>query len=226
MTWVGMLTLPVAAGLVLAWLFCLSSARWLQAWVLSYVAQGVAVTACVLYLCAGLWADAPAPLLLAGGLVFTRWFLGPDGWRERRAAAPRAAAANERQYAACRKCGDPIERGNQRLQWRSLRALEWPLSCSRPWWRLSPDHEPGREMLTGDAATDAWLAYLSSGERTQQGRWRRRISPAGRAARKPGSFWVMWTTDVWGLNPVLAVLLWTAWALIAAGLVFALVSVA
>jgi hypothetical protein len=89
MTWVGMLTLPGACITLLAWLFCLSTERWLQGWVLGYVAQGIAGIACVLYLCTGDRGTALAPLGLVAALVFTRWFLGPDGPRRLRRRAPR-----------------------------------------------------------------------------------------------------------------------------------------
>lgn len=76
------------------------------------------------------------------------------------------------EYAACRKCGDPIERPDARFSWCSLRGQPWPYSCSRPWWRFTAPHEPGDRILTGDAAKDAQLAYLSSGKRTERKPWR------------------------------------------------------
>lgn len=59
------------------------------------------------------------------------------------------------EYATCRKCGDPIERGSPRLTWCSLRGQAWPRSCSRPWWRAAQPHEPGEVILTGEAAQAA-----------------------------------------------------------------------
>jgi len=93
MTWVDLLTLPPVVVVLLWWLLSLSTERWLQAWVLSYVAQGIAAIASVLYLCIGQRGTALAPLGLAAALVFTRWFLGPDGVRRlpaRRSRKPRA----------------------------------------------------------------------------------------------------------------------------------------
>lgn len=89
MTWIDWATGAPTCAVILAWLACVAAEWWVTAWVLLYVARGLAVLAGALYAVAG-----HLSALIPFGLLYlllwgAHWLFPPTGPRELRHRAPR-----------------------------------------------------------------------------------------------------------------------------------------